>query len=568
MKRIGGVLLVAATLLIASDAPSGQTAIAASINRIADEYLSAQQDLARAWPGTWPEEDAAARALRQEREDRWRASLQRIDPQALLDQPEWMTHGMLLHALDAAVALRTCRSELWAVNQLGGWQLIVADRATWIGVDSPDGRREALQLFGQLPAYVARRLDDLRAGVALGYTAPRDVVRRVIDQLDGILVDQASAPLLSPATRTGDREFGAAWQRLIDVEVKPALTKYRAYLANDYLRVAREAPGLAALPQGSKCYAAQVLRYASLDPGPDDMSATSAREIEPLEQAMAPLLATLFPKTPKAERVTQLRNDPALMNASRDEMLRDVRAIVERARTILPRWFLRTPDAPLEVVAVPSFSEQSAAPAVYQASTGGQPARIVVNTYRPEAKPRFEVTFLAVHEGLPGHHFERIYPAADRPVHPVVRQLAVPAFREGWAFYAEWLGAEGGLFATDADRAGQLLHAIDAWLALQIDPGMHVHGWTRERGIDLMMRVAGRSRSSAEIYIDRHAATPGQLVSYMLGYREIRDLRRTAETALGPKFDAREFHDVVLRDGPITLAMLRQKVTRWIAAKR
>jgi uncharacterized protein (DUF885 family) len=568
MTRRPRVLLACAALVVALDSASAESS-GAAVNQIADEYVSAQQELARASANTWPEEDSAARARRHEREDRWRAALRQIDARDLVDRPEWMTHGMLLHALDSAVALRACRSELWAVNQLNGWHLVVGSAATGIGVGSPDERRDALRLFGQLPSYVPRRIDDLRTGVKTGYTASRDVVQRVIAQIDDLLSDNASGPLVSPPARTDDREFTLAWRRLIDDDVRPALTTYRSYLATEYLPIAREAPGLAALPHGAACYAAQVLRYASLDVDPPGMSATSAQEVRVLEHAMAPFLARLFPNAPESERVTRLRNDPASMHTSRDEMLTAVRTVVERARAVLPQWFVRTPDAPLEVVPAPSFSEQSGAPGAYFASTGpGQPARLVVNTYRPEAKPRFEITFLAVHEGWPGHHFERIYPSATLPAHPVVRQLAVPAFREGWAFYAEWLGAEAGLFPTDADRAGQLLHAIDGWLALQIDPGVHVHGWTRDRAIEVMMRVAGRSRSIAESYVDRHAATPGQLVSYMLGYREIRDLRRAAETALGPRFDAREFHDVILRDGPVTLAMLKQKVTRWIEGQQ
>lgn len=566
MKHGPRLIVVSAAFCLALAVPSGQSVdSAAAINRIADEYLAAQQELVRASANRWPEEDDASRQRREEREDRWRATLRQIDARALIDRPEWITHGMLLQTLDASVALRVCRTQLWAVNQLGGWQLIVGNTATGIPVDSADQRREAIQLFGQLPAYTTRRIDDLRAGVKLGYTASRDVVRRVIAQVDELLADSASAPLLSPATRTNDHDFNERWRRLIDAEIKPALTRYREYLAKDYLPVAREAPGLAALPDGSACYAAQVLRYASIDVDADDMAKAAAIEVDALQKAMAPLLATLFPNTAEHERVIRFRTDPSMMHASREEVLTGVRAVVDRARPVLPRLFLRTPDAPIEVVAAPAISEQSGAPGSYQASTGpGQPARLIVNTYRPEAKPRFEATFLAIHEGFPGHHFERIYSADVPPAHPVVRQLTVPAFREGWAFYAEWLGAETGLFATDADRAGQLLHAIDGWLALEIDPGVHLYKWDRERAVERMMRVAGRSRAIAESYVDRHAATPGQLASYMLGYREIRELRRSAEKALGPKFDARELHDIVLRDGAVTLAMLRQKVTRWI----
>jgi len=149
-----------------------------------------------------------------------------------------------------------------------------------------------------------------------------------------------------------------------------------------------------------------------------------------------------------------------------------------------------------------------------------------------------------------------------------MRLLGTSAFIEGWGMYAERVADEIGAFGDPLMRAGIYAHLSDALLALEIDPGIHVGRWTREQAVDSMMRISRRPRAQAEVYADRHAATPGQLITYMTGYLEIVRLREQARRELGTAFDIRAFHDVVLDDGPVTLPMLRAKVERWIAGER
>jgi uncharacterized protein (DUF885 family) len=157
----------------------------------------------------------------------------------------------------------------------------------------------------------------------------------------------------------------------------------------------------------------------------------------------------------------------------------------------------------------------------------------------------------------------------ERPVsHPVQRLLGTGSYSEGWGMYAERVAYETGMFDDDLMRAGLLGHLVDALVGLEADPGLHVFGWTRAAAVDSMMAISGRPRAQAESYADRHAATPGQMASYMTGYLEIVRLREEARRALGDRFDLRAFHDLVLDDGAVTLPMLRTKVERWVAARR
>jgi uncharacterized protein (DUF885 family) len=173
-----------------------------------------------------------------------------------------------------------------------------------------------------------------------------------------------------------------------------------------------------------------------------------------------------------------------------------------------------------------------------------------------------------VHEGYPGHHFERIYGDQRTKRHPVTRELQTQGFREGWAFYSEWLATEMDVYATDAERAGHLLHPLEVWVGLLSDVLLHTGRLTHREAVEMLVTRAGRVPHAAEARADRYIAAPGQVTCYMLGFREVHGLRRDAEAALGARFDAREFHDVLLRDGPITLPMQRAKIAHWIEEMR
>jgi uncharacterized protein (DUF885 family) len=189
---------------------------------------------------------------------------------------------------------------------------------------------------------------------------------------------------------------------------------------------------------------------------------------------------------------------------------------------------------------------------------------MLVNTFEPTSRPRAESANAAFHEGMPGHHLQIVYPRSTEAAHPIVQRFGTGAFTEGWAFYAERLADELGLYRSPRERAAYLLHQIDGWLGVQVDASVHVLGWTREMAIDTIMAGTGKPRAVAESYADRHAATPAQLATYMLGYREFARLREEAEQTLGGRFDVRQFHDVVLRDGSVPLSVLRGNVEAWV----
>jgi uncharacterized protein (DUF885 family) len=576
-------LAAAAPLRAQAPAPDAPPASpqAAEVRRIADEYLA---DVITRFPGTeaalgsgpaperWIDNSPAFQHAWEGEQDRYLARLRAIDAEALFGQPEWLVLGMLRESLEAAAAQRVCRFELWAgVDQIFGWHLNVSQEAGVARVATEADRARTLSRWRDLPRFATVEMQNLRAGLAAGYAAPRQNVLRVIDQLEGMIPDSVEAsPFWEMTTRGSDPEFVRQMQLIVRSVVYPTLRGYLSYLRNDYLPRAREEAGLWAIPDGVACYRGVVRGYTSLDLTPEEMqSAAHAARLE-LERELLPLATSVTGETELGAARERLKTDPAFAFASRDAKLAAARGQMDTLRMLMPRAFSRVPTTEVLVEAAPAYTERSRPGAWYDQAPmdGSRAATFWLNLGNAEHSPRMDLATATSHEGWPGHHLQISW-AQERPVaHPVLRLLGTGSFVEGWGMYAERLADEIGAFGDPLMRAGIYSHLADALVALEIDPGVHVFHWTREQAVDTMMSISRRPRAQAEVYADRHAATPGQLISYMTGYLEIVRLREHARRELGAAFDLRAFHDVVLDDGAVTLPMLRAKVERWIAQTR
>ena len=250
-----------------------------------------------------------------------------------------------------------------------------------------------------------------------------------------------------------------------------------------------------------------------------------------------------------------LRSDPKFFYSDPAELLKGYRGKLPR----MPYGVRRIPEA----LAPHTYT------AYYQpgANDGSRAGYYYVNLYKPEARPKWEMMALSLHEAVPGHHFQFAL-GLELPEQPMFRRTAyVVAYGEGWALYAERLGYEMGLYDDPYDRFGQLTY--DMWRAVRlvVDTGMHAKGWSRQKAIDYFKANAPKTEQDIVNEIDRYIAWPGQALAYKIGQLKILELRARAEKALGGRFDLRAFHDQVLGTGSVPLAVLEQQVDRWIAAQ-
>ena len=246
------------------------------------------------------------------------------------------------------------------------------------------------------------------------------------------------------------------------------------------------------------------------------------------------------------------------------------REALARATAAIPSAFGLRPDIGCEVVPIPEHEAPFSTIAYYRqpAADRSRPGRYYVNTYAPTTRTRYEAEALAFHESVPGHHLQIAISQAIRGLPLVRRHGGSTAFVEGWALYTERLCDELGLYSSDVDRLGML--SFDAWRAsrLVVDTGIHALGWSRRRAIEYMTENTLLAPNNIENEVDRYIGTPGQALAYKTGQREILELRARARAALGERFDLKSFHDRVLGNGAVTLAILREEIDRWLAGTR
>ncbi len=254
-------------------------------------------------------------------------------------------------------------------------------------------------------------------------------------------------------------------------------------------------------------------------------------------------------------------------DAGKAEYLKRANGFLADLSPKLPLYFAKLPKAPVVVKAVEPFREASAGKAFYQspAEDGSRPGVVYVNLYRLADMPTIEIEALIYHEGLPGHHLERANSTELKDV-PAFRKFGgFTAYSEGWGLYSEKLAKDMGQYRDPYSDFGRLQLELHRAIRLVVDTGIHDKHWSREQAIAYLKANSAEPEGGMQKAIERYAVYPGQATAYMVGRLKISELRDRAQAALGPRFDIRAFHDVVLRTGAVPLDILEENVDAWIA---
>jgi uncharacterized protein (DUF885 family) len=514
---------------------------------------------------TWGDLSDSVRQRGFARLDSVGVALARIDRASLSTAEDRLVYDNLSEIVDARRGARVCHAYLWSgTSQFAGWHVAASNVARVIAVTTPEQRESALARFRALPRAIEAERALLERGADSGYTASRDVVNAVIKQYDDLLPDDpTTSPLYEPARRDSSRAFQTAWLTVVRDSIYPAARRFRAYLDRDYRPRARESGALATLPNGVACYTANLRAQTSVKVNTDSVMRDARAEYDRLASRLAPLTRKLTGLSDLGTAVIALRTDPRFTFPSRDSILSTYRATAVLAASRVGRVVAGFEPESLAVVPYPAFQENAGLPPQYIAAApdGSRPAQFMVNLSRTE---RMSAPNAVSHEGYPGHHLQRIAESRAPVVHPAMRQLGVGAFSEGWGIYSEDLADEMGLYQSALDRAGWLIHMMDVAMGEYLDIAYHTKGWSRQTLIDTMMVLGGRPATMAAAYADRHAATPGQIATYYIGYRAIRSERTRAERELGASFRLPDFNREIIRDGTVTLASMHSKIDAWI----
>lgn len=498
-------------------------------------------------------------------EDAMWTQLQTIDPATLSTPALKLDHALLTERLAVQRAVRVCRSELWDVNHMGGWQMTLAQYARFQPVGTAIEREQALQRWSALPAFVDQEIGNLRRGLAAGYSAPQSVVRRVISQANGLATAKVDAsPLAEPARRSEDAAFKKAFEAVIRDKATQALARYRDFLEKEYLPKARTELAVSANPDGKACYDASLRSYTTLDRSAQQVHDLGAKTVEANKADIAAMGEKLYGTRDFQQILARVREARDNRFVSEQELIDYSRAMVDRARKASQSLFLAMPEQEMKVEPFQPFMRGSGTSSHYEAVADPKlPAYYRINSEEWKNETRGSAEITAVHEGYPGHHMQLAF-AFTQTKTPLAQLSFNSAYAEGWGRYSERLAEEAGIYSNDYAKIQRR-----AWPArgMVADTGMHVLGWSRDRTVAYLLESGRFGPAEVEALVDRMAMLPGQLTAYDSGGLEIVALRQQAEEKLGDRFDPRRFHDLVLRQGNVPLKVLRDSVEGWIAGQ-
>ncbi|MGI2151574.1 DUF885 domain-containing protein [Shewanella oncorhynchi] len=503
-----------------------------------------------------------------------------------LDENQRISKDIALYLADFALISEPYRYHNYPLNQLFGVQngypsFMQAQHQ----VHSVGDAENYLSRLQKVKLKFAQTLEGLKIREAKGIIPPKFVIERVLTEMNEFVATPVQDNILysSFKTKLADTDISADEQaRLLaaaeaDIKgyVHPAYQLFIDYFTQLQAKAGTD-DGYWALPNGSLAYEQLLKFFTTTSYTADEIHAKGLAEVDRIQNEIMTILAAEGYDISQGFSVAieALAADPKFYyedsDAGRAQILVDYQAILDEVNAGLGDAFRIRPEAGMEVVRIPEFKEKTAPGAYYQqpAIDGSRPGRFYANLYDIKATPKYGMRTLAYHEGIPGHHFQ-IAVAMELEGMPLIRKMApFTAYIEGWALYSERLAWELGFQKDPFDNIGRLQAELFRAVRLVVDTGIHYSRWTREQAIDYMKKNTGMSDRDVTAEIERYIVMPGQATAYKVGMMKILELREKAKLALGDKFDLRDFHDVVLKNGAVPLDILETLVDRYIADKK
>jgi len=498
---------------------------------------------------------------------------------AQLNNTDRVSYDILAYELHGLLSMEPFPEHLLPINQMDSVPVTLANYAGG-EASQPIGTVKEydayLSRITQLPAWIDQAIANMRVGMKQGITEPKAIMESGLPQFQKLVsATPESSIFYTPITKlpaafsdADKQRLTAAYRKTVGEKLMPALARLATFLEKEYVPACRTTTGLGALPNGAAWYQARVAEATTTSLTPDAIHAIGLKEVARIQAQFEVLGPKLGYTGPAAGLPVWVAAQPQFYPFKTEN---EVQAVYHKLNDVLdtklPMMFTLLPKAKLDLRLEPELSRATASDHYTSpAGDGSRPGVFWSVVNDPAKYGNTGMTTLFLHEGKPGHHFHLA----------LVQELNLPNFRkyggnnafiEGWALYAETLGKEMGLFDDPAQYFGHLNDELLRATRLVVDTGMHAQGWTREQSIQYMHDTLGYD-NSAKTETERYMAWPGQALGYKIGSLKIVELRQRAALALGDKFSLPKFHAVVLGDGTLPLALLEEKVDRWIAAEK
>ena len=444
-------------------------------------------------------------------------------------------------------------------------------------ISSINQAHDYIKTLGEIPNFVKQNIELISRGLDMGISQPKIIFEGYNSTYDKHITPSYKnnfyySPFLKlpnsiPNYIKDSLQLLAA--NIIMDSVIPSFKKIKHFFEKEYLPRTRNSIGVSQIPNGDKYYESRIRYYTTIEIKPQEIHKLGIAEVEKIKKQMFEVISKVKFQGDFNEFLSFLRTNKKFYASSPKELLVHARDIAKRLDEQLPRFFKHLPRQPYGVAPVPSSIAPKYTGGRYipAPKDGTSPGFYWVNTYNLSSRPLFNIPALTAHEAVPGHHLQgALNKELPDSIPKFRRDLYLSAFGEGWGLYSELLAEEMGIYSTPYEKFGQLSYSMWRACRLVVDTGIHSFDWTREQAIDYMLNNTALSEHEINTEVDRYISWPGQALSYKIGELKIVELRKKAEEKLKEKFNIRDFHESILKNGTLTLPLLEDQISEYIAS--
>ena len=499
-----------------------------------------------------------------------------IETTGLSDQ-ELLSAELMLRSLTEAQEGARFKEWEMPVDPINGFQLSFSHLLEDLSFDSIKDYDDYIARLRKMPLAFSQVMTNMDLGMDEGRIPPQFLLEKVLTQTQSIATQTPKDSLFSEPLKRFPKSITQAQQtritadllEAVTTDVLPSYQRFAKFLSTTYIPRGRKDPGVWSLPDGDAYYAFRIRQSTTLDKSAAQIHQIGLDEVKRDEAEMLVIVRKLGFSDLKTF-LAALKTNPKEHAQSKQQLLDLYTGYINAMKPKLPELFGRLPKAPLQVIAMPDAIAPGSPPAYYDQGTadGKRPGHVDVNLLNFSDRLLTNVEVISYHEGVPGHHLQISIGQELTGLPEFRKQSYYTAYTEGWGLYSERLGKEIGFYQDPYSDYGRL--EADMWRAIRlvVDTGVHSQHWTRQQMIDYFHEHSAIDEPTIQSETDRYIAWPAQALGYKMGQLKFLELRQRAQTALGPKFDLKAFHDEVLDSGALPMDILDKQVDAWIAKQR
>ena len=518
--------------------------------------------------GTLPDWSEQAIAKRQAYNNSVLKNLASIDPKTL-NSEQLMNYRLFKYERETEQQSYLYQDKYFPVNFLSGWHTYFAEAPANMAFLTAEDYDAFLVSLGDYPRFNQQNINLLKQGIQTGFTHYCETFKNYGQSISAHIVKQPeNSALYEPFTRIPNT-FSAAQKEtyqnkakaLIASKVVPAYEQFYDFFENEYMPHCRAQPGIASIKGGLDYYKYTVNYYTTTNATPKQIHELGLKEVARIKAQMQSIIDKVGFDGSYSEFLEFLATDEQFYATDPQDLLEKTAFITQKMYGKLPTYFGHLPRNTFTIKGSASRG------AFYMPPPDNRSPGTYFLASTPKLQPLYNLEALSLHEAIPGHHLQNAI-AMELDVPEFRRTLSHSAFGEGWALYTERLGKEAGFYQSPYSDFGRLGYEMWRAVRLVVDTGIHAFGWSRQKAIDYLADHTALPQSAVEDQIDRYISWPGQALSYKMGEIKIRELRAKAEKQLGAQFDIRSFHDTVIGQGSLPMAVLEDVINDWIAQQK